>query len=184
MALLATDTETPLPLGVGATELWTRQGGEKQKRDNPNRESARWLRLVEQVESKRPAGSLVHVMDREGESFELMNRLKQTRSRFVLRMRAGRLVADERGRDSNEVLSGLNGLCVRDVALTRRGKNSSKLGPEGQKKHLPRNQRRATLEFSATSLTLKRPRQLSKTCLPLEMEINVVQVREINVPEG
>lgn len=192
VALLTTNQTTPIPLGVAGAELWTRQGKSKDKlirdrkvyRRSPERESTRWLRLAAQVQEERPQASVIHVMDREAESFELMGKLGSTESRFVLRLRANRLVKDERGNNSEQVLSTLSGLCVRKVALSRRNKNTKSAGPSAQKKHAPRKQRVANLEFSATRLKLKRPKKGVDKSLPLEIQVNVVHVREIDVPIG
>jgi len=82
--VLASDNSRE-PLGVVATQTWTRQGksvtprryaGERKDQEArmaPGRESERWAQGVELAEAAVAGQSqLVHVMDREGDNCELM----------------------------------------------------------------------------------------------------------------
>ena len=90
------------PLGVVATQTWTRQSksvtqrryaGEltdQEARIASGRESERWGKGVELAEAAVAGRSqLVHVMDSEGDNYELMTALVGEQRRFVIRLGQG-----------------------------------------------------------------------------------------------
>jgi hypothetical protein len=73
------------PLGVAALQALTRKKKTRKKRtakrqtSRRNKESRRWWEGVEQAEATlREATSVVHVMDREGDSYELFAQLQDS----------------------------------------------------------------------------------------------------------
>src|SRR5512146_774314 len=52
---------------------------------DPNRESLRWHRLFEAVEERRQGFSCIHVMDREGDMYDLLAIATRRGARFVIR---------------------------------------------------------------------------------------------------
>lgn len=81
------------PLGVLAAEPWTRapssraKNNKRQSRKNPARESLRWWRGVQRCEVQLDnAGQAVHVMDREGDNYDLFAHLQAESVRHVVRL--------------------------------------------------------------------------------------------------
>lgn len=187
VGLLATDHETPIPLGVVSAELWTRIGAPAGKKNRKarekadNRESLRWGRGVDASRGLSIQSSVVHLMDCEGDIFAVFASIQKANERFVIRMRQNRRVDDKRGATAHEILFSLDGMCTREVPLSSRRKPA---GPRSAKTHPARKKRQATLTFSATSMIIKRPTQLRdhKDCA--EFKINIVHVRELRPPEG
>jgi hypothetical protein len=66
---------------------------EQEQRINPDREFLRWGEMVDAVENKVGAGKVIHVMDREADSFELLAAMMRSGARFVVRMAYDRALA-------------------------------------------------------------------------------------------
>jgi hypothetical protein len=145
---------------------------------------------VDEVETKVDGRSpLIHVMDREGDDYELLAKLKQANRRFIIRGRHDRVVedveADELPAPMRAVLAARPVLLVREVPLSKRG--TQRTGA-ARKAHPPRNARWATLEVRAVTVRLRMPGYLRKLApareLPEEIDLNVVQVSEPNPPSS
>jgi hypothetical protein len=136
--------------------------------------------------SARPV--LIHVTDREGDSFELIADLLAINGRFVIRSKEkDRLLFDETKpyRDKNvEKLSSATKraavICERMVPLSRR---NPQVFAQQRKINPPRASRVARLRFSATSVSIRRPANASAS-LPHSLTINVVRVFEVEAPNG
>jgi hypothetical protein len=180
------------PLGVAHIEMFTRSGnkwqGYKDKRtasrQDPTRESLRWARGVRAFED-RTGGSCraIHVMDAEGDFFELISDLTEAGSRFVIR--AGNLerrIEDEEGNDVRfrAALEELGGLLKRSAWLSRRS-HARDVRENKLRRHPPREAREAALELSCTTIRIH-PTKYSKldrtACL-----VNVVRAWEPNPPQ-
>ncbi len=81
------------PLGVIAAETWARTNkakGRSKKRDlrkDPNRESLRWARGALAAEATLDSpGNAIHVMDREGDNYDLFTQLQDASVRYVVRL--------------------------------------------------------------------------------------------------
>lgn len=61
------------------------------------RESLRWSRAVEAVESRRDGFQCIHVMDREADIFDLMAQALRSNMRFIIRGDKERALANEPG---------------------------------------------------------------------------------------
>jgi hypothetical protein len=150
-------------------------------------EGARWWRGIQGA--GRPLHScseVVHVADRESDSYELMHKCLEGGHRFVFRTR----VTTRRTRLAGEhdtawstvagIAQSAEGVLEREVALSAR---KTKSAPGMNRGNPPRNKRTATLRFSATRVELRRPQYLqdpfSKT-----LAVNLVQVMETGVCEG
>jgi hypothetical protein len=151
-----------------------------------NGESRRWSDLALEV-SGRLAGTVavIHVMDREGDSYALLGSLLDAHQRFVIRVNHDRVVIDDglpNGKDRlYTVLNRPNGQIERKVKISKRkqGKGPAK----ALKEHPDREERTATLLFSATQATLKRPKDRSSK-LPATLTLNFVHVWEPDPPAG
>lgn len=173
------------PLGVLHLETWTRgpkprKAAKKNPRDrqrDSNRESMRWARGVETVESQLDAVQAIHVMDREADAYDLIAALVGDRRRFIIRSTFDRRVAE--GENLDAAVASQPVVVTREVPLSER---RGSVFPKQRKIHPPRSARTATLGIKAAAVTLLRPRDL--TGLPTTLAVHVVLVEEMNPPEG
>jgi hypothetical protein len=151
-----------------------------------DREYTRWWRGMEATaETLRGCEQVIHVADREGDSYDLMARLVMAQQSFVIRVRVDRR-ARQTGTPAAEWASvkQVAALCAgtmeREVALSARGIKSA---PGMNRSHPPRKARIATLRFSATTVEIPRPRYLGDE-FPETLKLNLVHVLETNPPPG
>ena len=193
---LAVDGDTwRRPVGVVYAEPQFREARRRRKRgasgaDTAGRadsEFARWGRGIK-ASADRLAGCqrLIHLADRESDSYELMWQALEARQDFIFRVRV-----DRRGRSTDDgststwstvkqVAGQCEGLLTREVGLSRR---KLKGPPKLNKVHRPRKQRHATLRFAATQVEIPRPRYLHHPVAET-LTLNLVHVIEIDVPPG
>jgi hypothetical protein len=176
------------PLGILGMETVFRERGSRssQRADRPpgERESRRWLELVHRASaalSGVPAA--IHVMDREADAFELLAAMTAERHRFIVRLQFDRSVDATVGRGRiSEVIKGRRTLLTREVMLSarvpRQGDPLSRA-----KKHPYRRARMASLRVSATSVTIRRPSNVTGQA-PARLHLNVVRVQEMGAPRG
>lgn len=153
-----------------------------------DREFERWWRGMEaSQDSLAPhCQEVIHVADRESDSYELMAQLLAARCRFVLRVRVdrrGRAVDDDddtRWSTVRQVAGQAQGLLERDVPLSRRKAQPTR-GLTGA--HPPRKKRLARLRFAATRVVIPRPVYLGDS-FPETLELNLVHVTEPSTPTG
>jgi hypothetical protein len=177
------------PLGVLSLRTHTRTGKPKRKsgrhterRPAEERESFRWQEGVDAAE-KAVAGlvPIVHLMDREADSFSLFAHMVSRGARFVVRIRSNRKL------DENEKLfdhmEEMKDVISREVPVSARSAISS---GGSRKVHPLREARMATLHFAAGEIRLPVPSSKPNVKLPLpsELTLRVVHVREKNPPEG
>ena len=177
------------PLGVLSLQTHTRTGKPKRKsgrhterRPAAERESIRWQKGVDTAEDAMAGqASIVHLMDREADSFSLFAHMVARGARFVVRIRANRKL-DETEK-LFEHMSEMKDVISREVPLSARSKISS---GGSRKVHPLRGARVATLHFAAGEIRLPVPVQRPKTEVPLpaELTLRVVHVRENNPPAG
>lgn len=183
------------PLGVVGLHTWARQGlapkalrqGKAKKKTGAQnsrvngRESARWAHQVEASEGVIAGkAQVIHVMDREGDAYSLLHALLSKDRRFVIRSRVDRVARseDEAGTEKIRAIVGREDDMVEiDVPISSRG--PSKL-PKAT--HPARASRIAKLRVSASRLSLAKPDYV--TDAPMWLDVNVVQAREIDPPEG
>ena len=178
------------PLGLIAVAPFTRQArtGPKvpwrQRFRDPRKESRRWAEGVAAVRGRvREPGQVIHVMDREGDSYELFAALTAHGDRCVVRVRYDRQV---NGAEPPELtrLSDLRGqAAVRveqpvTVAARRAEDRAQRLA------HPAREGRIATVSFAACPVVLQRPRDHRSSSLPPTLAINVVFGWEAHPPPG
>jgi hypothetical protein len=186
LSLLLSPEQNRRPLGVLSLVTVFRGAPARRKRtarelrEDPHRESKRWREGVENVEARlNGCTSAIHVMDREGDAYELLAGLITAGRRFVIRAAHDRTLsrrenASGRGKLSR-VLSNAQPLVERVVPLSRRRKQRSL---SAQKIHPPRTGRLARLALSGETVELQRSCHLSPH-LPATITLNVVHVREI-----
>ena len=177
------------PLGTVALFAWSRLDHEKRPKGygaivDPDRQSLRWSEAVERA-SERLFGktSPIHVMDREGDNFELFAALAENQERFVIRLGHDRRLKRGRGRDGTpmlyEELSGGPARLTRAAKIERRerdpGNNKRGVFPE-------RAARTAQLEIRAREMDVYRSH--ARQDLPDCLTLNFVEAREIDAPAG
>jgi hypothetical protein len=182
------------PLGLLDLMCWARTGPKRRRKANgskrsggecakePDSESARWAKAVESVsELVGPGMSLIHVMDREGDSYRLLSALVENGHRFVIRVARDRCVIDEDDEPLklSETLCRLDDLVGIEVPLSRRAASPM---PGKRSTHPPRRARTARLALSAVAMELKRPQYLTDE--PETLAVHFVHVREIDPPDG
>lgn len=156
-------------------------------RKQVDNEYKRWWRGIENS-SELLAGveRVIHVADRESDSYELMAQTVQAKQDFVFRLkfdRRGRIAGTVDGWSKvKEVARDGQGVLEREVTLSRR-KQKSAPGIVLSKSNPPRKARMAKLSFSVTRVVLARPNYLQEP-IPETLELNVVRVIEVDPPEG
>jgi hypothetical protein len=173
VALAVTEAEHR-PLGVLHEETIFREklGGKSGKRKVVS-ERERWERGVDAVEQRLGDQSPVHVMDREGDAYELMRHMVDTGADFVIRAAYDRVLKDEQGRCLGEVLNDQKPVTTRTFPVRARARNPS---PRHRKRHPPRDQRTAKATVSATTVTVLAPSGFPRGSV--DLQLNVVRVRE------
>lgn len=161
----------------------TMTGGETRKL--ANKEFLRWQRGISITDTrlKQSCASVIHVADRESDSYELMATCLAAKQRFIFRARSCRTV----DRDGENV--GIMDFVTEEgrVVLEREVPLSRRLGatlPAKRKAHPPRESRSAKLSFSTTKVTLRRPNIVSARDAPSTIEINALHVFEPDPPTG
>jgi len=180
--LLVAPGELKRPLGVIALQAIVRprkrSRGSKSRRSKEKGahklDSGRWTRGVEiaqeRLEDRCP---VVHVMDRECDSYALWAALIETQRRFVVRNSRDRVVED--GVSLVDVLSSAVAIVEREVPISRRREERIHFN---RRRHPAREARIARLAISAQTVTIRRPGNCVKE-LPETLTLNFVQVREV-----
>lgn len=180
------------PLGIMGVETWVRtEPTVTQRRKTKElshaetlqlpRESARWGRLVDQVEeSVDTVVPLIHVMDSEADDYALLSKLVADRQRFVNRLCYDRRLVVEAADEPNklkQLLATQQGVCTRTVKLTRRKRAVG----DKRKRTQQREERITELAFSATRVVFRTPQYWTDKA-QAGLAVNVVHVREVDPP--
>lgn len=172
------------PLGVVWSQLWGRASRRVRERGISahqlsklkDRESDRWLEGVTEAQLwTQGCPEVVHVMDREGDSFRLFHHMQALGADFVVRLRNERALAD--GQHLSDVLSDAPERLKRAVSLSAKAAKSI---PRVMYKG--RAAREAALTVRSAKVAIKVPHWLGRKTEPIE--VNVVQVLEEHPPEG
>lgn len=143
-------------------------------------EAKRWLDGVKRSMERLPEpGEAIHVMDREGDKYWLLDELAKMSARFVVRVNHNRrLLSDEQTLLRDKLDTALPLKLERRVPINAR---KAKPFARDNKKHPPREARIAHLEIRAFPLRLRAPNYYpDKEGFPT----HVVWVYEPNPPEG
>lgn len=167
-------------LGLGHLETLVRTGTKmrKPKRGEP-KATARWLRSVESVDAEVKA---THVIDAEGDFFELLEAIQEAGARFVIR--AGHLsrVVECNGIRGNlaVVIAGIKPRVFREIEIGERRYVERLRGPRSRTQHPQRDARAARVAISSGRLELRAPKSSGSSLL----HVNVVRVWEPDPPRG
>jgi hypothetical protein len=172
-------TKPPRKRGSGAAARLS--GFQTRKKDN--REFDRWQRGIAATDDLLRGCEVVHIADRESDSYELMAEALQAGRRFVFRVRTPDRKAkleDGSGGSLGELAAAQEGTLQREVPLSTRKPQGA---PHTRKVHRPRKARLATLRFSATPMQIVRPRHLPAAELPKTLGLHVVRIWEPTPPD-
>ena len=176
-------TSTRTPLGVLRAETWARTGPTRRDRNqrhvraDPQRESLRWGRAVRACEELLGTSThAIHVMDREGDNYDLYSELEAARARYVVRLANNRKLVGEREK-LKQVVGRAECLFRREVRV------STRAAGRPHDRHAARHARDATLAVSAMSVELSRSSNYAPGSPP-SLKVNVVTVTERDCPEG
>lgn len=176
VSLVLSDDGERRPIGVAALKTWVR--GEAPSHD----EKRRWWDAV-QASSERLGGArnVVHIMDREADDYELLDRLVDGGHRFIVRLKHDRVLsksAPESPKHISEAMAQVDCSVTREAKLSRRTDGAR--SPKQKAAHPSRGRRKANLSIGGASVTIKRPTTLGAPSLTL----NVVRVWEADPPAG
>ena len=170
-----------IPLGVLGCELWTRKGA----RDMAESEALRWNRGMEAA-SRRVggAGKVIHVADREADSYALLDELVQRGERFIIRASQDRAVVIEGAELAYlyDAVRETRQTYELEVPISPRG-GGFKRPASTRRAHPERDARVARLSFAARTLSIQRPGKPRKS-LPPSIQVNVVHLLELWPPPG
>lgn len=178
-----------IPLGVCGLERISRQVRKdtirKRHSDHtakdPTRESLRWTRVLESIESQRDGFECIHLMDREGDMYDLMALALRLGTRFVIRGGKDRALIDEPGL--------IEGLLAKTEARAQYEVHVSARKPKRRELIAPRpgaerSERTAKLSIGAHVVEIRRPKSKKKLAPECSIKINVVHVWERKPPRG
>lgn len=178
------------PLGVLGLYPWaresdtpTRRNREKGEPRDPSApsEQDRWGKLVDEVEVRLgDVANAIHVLDSEADDYRLFAQ-QLAGSRFVVRLCYDRIIEETPDNGEKTKIGTL--VAKLPVAFTNEVRVSKKTGRGRRKRDRSCGQRETTVEVSAVSVTLRRPKCAAKS-LPKTITANLVSVREIDPPEG
>jgi len=198
LAICVRPNHAPRPLGVLCAQacFQPRRPGTKKKPvkrqamvHSKDKAFLRWERGVEAcAEALGDSAAVLHVADREADSYTLFCKVLQLGHGCVFRLRndrSARLTDDEALDDEWSLLSviasNLQGTFERTVPLSKRGDKGI---VARAKTHPPREARGAKLEYSAAAVELKRPRTLPAATFPDSLHLSLVRVWEPAPPAG
>jgi hypothetical protein len=147
---------------------------------DPAKQSARWRDGVTTVRARLgPGVRAIHLMDREGDSYELFAALRQQGESFIIRIHYDRRL--DTAASLHDVIPTTEWIAERTVALAPRDVRH-KAKPAHQR-HPARAARSATLRMAARTVMLPRPQQCGRG-VPPTLTLNLVYVWEAHPPVG
>ena len=192
---LSVESDRPVrPLGPLCAQTIFRPKPSKMKKGasgaetalSEDREYLRWQRGVQESgQALAECPSVVHVMDREADSYALFSEIEKLGQGFVIRLRNDRRAKRADDDDDDEwsslgkLATEMTGVCSRTVPLSTRG---DKRAPASLKTHPPRESRSALLHFSAMHVEITKPHYIEDA--PKTLTLTFVRVWEPNPPQG
>jgi len=181
------------PLGVPRIETITRTGRKWSKRkrrrqivelNDPTRESLRWIRAVEDIETVRDGQfEALHVIDAEGDFFALFSAMRDHGARFIIR--AGQLsrnvIDSDQERQLVEVVNEIRPRVERTIEISSHKQTMGKAAAAA-KRHPSRRARSAQVAIGATRIEI--PRTYYSTQDEANVAVNLVRVWEPKPVKG
>jgi hypothetical protein len=181
------------PLGVLGVETYVRGAARKprngQKKRIKEREALRWGRLIDEVESRIDSRArLIHLLDSEGDIYEVLLALQTKERGFVIRSGRDRALLPEEPGERPYLYSRVQmevPVAQTWANLSARKTRQGKKDPKRAKhRNRDREARTALLDIRATRVRLRIPDQARGQGLATSVEVNVVSVLESNPPPG
>jgi hypothetical protein len=182
-ALCVSAADPKNPLGILWSEVWgrpkrtrnlSRKRSGQQLAKLEERESDRWLEGATEAQLwAQGCEQVVHVMDREADSFRLFEHMQQMGADFIVRLRHDRRLED--GRLIDSLAEGERRL-RRTVAITARKTKSTP-----RSTHKGRSAREVDLTVRCARIEMQPPKYMPYSA---PVTVNVVQVLEENPPKG
>jgi hypothetical protein len=176
---LAVNCQRPYVYGAVGLSHWDR--GNKIK---PIAEHERWFNSVTSVEKlyQKSPSNLIHIMDREGDSFHNLSNLISEDFRFIIRLCHDRKF---NGESLKHTLQGEEVIAEREVFISKR---NSKNFVKSDKIHPPRKSRFAQLSIKSGPIRMTRTGNIERQGIgenyPKEIKLNGLCVEEINPPDN
>ena len=194
LTLLVDTREWRRPLGLTHAEILPRDRPPRRRgtgrkasssitAKKSDKEFLRWHRGIDITEARlaRSGAAVIHVADRESDSYALMAACLHESQRFIFRARNNRnAVRDGALVPIRDLVDGAEVMFEREVPLSRRLAASA---PGPRRTHPPRESRLARLCFTQAPATFQRPR-IADAALPATIDVNVLHVFERNTPTG
>lgn len=185
LAVVADETREPLGiLGVRPYvntlahrgETKSQQAARHRKTPRVEKKSSRWEKLALDVSASLPAGvDAIHLMDQEADDFSVFCALRAEKLRFIIRVEARRLTADNVRTDAV--------LAAKPAQLFRHVPVSTRSTKQATKQHPTRAERIAELSVRSATITLSRPNSSADASLA-ELSLQAVHVFEATPPLG
>lgn len=182
LALAVAADGSRLPLGVVGLQTFVRGAAKTaakrftRKAGTPN-ERTRWSELALKVQERVP--DAIHVMDREADSYEIIDALSQAGAGFVIRICRDRLLNGDEDRTMFAAADRGQVVARRTVPLSRRRSRST---AAARKIHPPRTERIAKLRIRASTHEIRRPERQALDGCSASLRVNVVTVEELGTP--
>lgn len=178
LAVSAEGERAPLGLMGMGTRVRKRVG----KPDGTERH--KWALGIAHASHDLPVEQLIHLADREADIYELVSWLASEGRRFIIRAAQNRVTLEELGEEVELLFAAAaEASPLLDVEVKLGGRAHGNRPEAELKRFPPRKERMAHLAFSARRLSLKRPRNGSRTLEPA-VALNVVRVWEPEPPKG
>jgi hypothetical protein len=192
-ALAVSADDLRAPLGLLSLDTWVRRRDRRRTTKphwrerffDPRKESRRWAKGVATVRERLGRGIRpIHLMDREGDSYELLGELIEHQERFVIRLNYDRRLSRDANDDAPETVLAARPdepLCECEVSVAAR--------PVGRRprplvaRRPARAQRTASIRVAAATVLLKQPRD-HRGGTPRSLRTNVVYAWEVDAPAG
>lgn len=180
------------PLGVVCAETFVR--GEARKPDLRNmrqfkdRESLRWGRSIEAAEAAVDGRArLIHVLDSEGDIYEVLEDLTTKKRGFIIRASKDRRLVDEY-QERAYLFSQVQLEVPLAQTVAQLSPRTPRREPNQPRRREGRNRARqartAVLDVKAISVCLRMPREAAGQALARTVDVNVVAVTESEPPVG
>jgi hypothetical protein len=166
----------------GALGLITLGRNEDGTKSTVEKESFRWFAGIEAAEENIASPQkAIHLMDREGDIYELLCSMNDLSYRYVIRVSTDRKISDEHAETVFEKIKSKKSILSLSCKISKREPTRFS---KHNKIHPRRDARDVILNVSADRVNLKRPAHQLEKHLPKNLEINLVRIWEESPPEG
>lgn len=179
LSLLVDSKKSPIVHGVAGASFWNRRP------EIQLNEYSRWLGQVVELEDYFSDKQVIHVMDREADSYEILYQLCGLGSRFVIRKSIDRPIFNQdKGLKISSELEASPVIGKRFLTLSKR---KEKIFKKDRASHPARTSRSVEAEIRTKSVKVQMPKRIRESSARKEfsefLTVNVVHVKEVNPPD-